>query len=121
MEQRRKEETAADYDSLRRGWYLGSEQFRRDPRAEAVEQVRENDCGADRQETGEQKAERLLREEFQRLARKEKGLPLQDKADRSKVALARRLRQETTMSLKCIARRLEMGSWTYVADLLHEK
>jgi len=30
------------------------------------------------------------------------------------------LRQETTMSLKWIARRLYMGSWTHVPNLLHD-
>ena len=34
--------------------------------------------------------------------------------------LARRLRQETTMSLKWIAQRLQMGTWTYVSNLLNE-
>ena len=35
--------------------------------------------------------------------------------------LARRPRQETTMSLKWIAQRLQMGSWTYVSNLLNER
>jgi hypothetical protein len=35
--------------------------------------------------------------------------------------VARRLRQETTMSLKWIARRLQMGNWTYVFNLVNEK
>ena len=43
------------------------------------------------------------------------------KGDPVKVKLAQRLRRETTMSLKWIARRLQMGSWTYVSNLLHEK
>ncbi len=30
-------------------------------------------------------------------------------------------RQEITMSLKWIAQRLQMGSWTYVSNLLDEK
>jgi hypothetical protein len=51
----------------------------------------------------------------------EEGLPALGKGDKSKVALARRLRQETTMSLKWIARRLHMGSWTHVSNLLHAK
>jgi hypothetical protein len=38
-----------------------------------------------------------------------------------KVMMARRLRQETTMSLKWIAQRLQMGTWTYVSNLLNEK
>jgi hypothetical protein len=43
------------------------------------------------------------------------------KGDKVKVLLARRLRRETAMSLKWIARRLHMGSWTYVSNLLNEK
>ncbi len=36
-------------------------------------------------------------------------------------SIARQLRGETTMSLKWIAQRLGMGSWTYVSDLLGQK
>jgi hypothetical protein len=43
------------------------------------------------------------------------------KGHRAKVMLARRLRQETTMSLKWIAQRLQMGSWTCVSNLLNEQ
>ena len=42
------------------------------------------------------------------------------KGHRAKVKLARRLRQETAMSLKWIAQRLQMGSWTYASNLLNE-
>ena len=34
--------------------------------------------------------------------------------------LARRLRQETTLSLKWIAQRLQMGSWTHLSNLLND-
>jgi putative transposase len=121
MEVRRREETTLDYASLRRGWCLGSEEFRQELLEAAVERVGANHYGADRQETGEQKAERVLREHLQRRGWKEEDLPGLPKGDKSKVALARRLRQETTMSLKWIARRLRMGSWTYVSNLLHKK
>jgi len=120
MEQRRKEETSTVYDAMRRGWCLGSEEFRQDLLAAAADRAGESHYGADRQETGEQKAQRLLREEFQRLGWQEKDLPLLAKGDKNKVVLARRLRQETIMTLKWIARRLHMGSWTYVSNLLHE-
>ena len=40
------------------------------------------------------------------------------KGDVDKVQVALRLRRETTMSMKWIARELRMGSWTYVANLL---
>jgi len=35
-----------------------------------------------------------------------------------KIAIAKRLRKETTMTLKWIAQRLQMGSWTDVFNLL---
>jgi len=38
-----------------------------------------------------------------------------------RVRLARRLRQETTINLKWIAQRLQMGSWTHVSNLLNAK
>jgi hypothetical protein len=59
-----------------------------------------------------QKLERLGWDEDQLRARRN--------GHRSKVELARRLRQETTMSLKWIAGRLQMGSWTCVSNLLNE-
>ena len=37
------------------------------------------------------------------------------KGHRAKVRLARRLRQETSLSLKWIAQRLHIGSWIYVS------
>jgi hypothetical protein len=45
----------------------------------------------------------------------------QPKGHSGTVMMARRLRQETTMSLKWIAQRLQMGTWTYVSNLLNEK
>ena len=61
-----------------------------------------------------------LREELARLCWDEDQLRARRKGHRAKVMLARRLRQETTLSLKWIAQRLQMGSWTYVSNLLNE-
>ena len=121
MERRRQEEASAEYEAVRRGWCLGREEFRQELLAAAADQVGASHYGAERQETGEQKAQRCVREELQRRGWKEKDLAGLPKGDKSKVALARRLRQETTMSLKWIAQRLHMGSWTYVSNLLREK
>jgi len=121
MEQRRRAGTTADYESVRRGWCLGSEEFRRELLAAAAQRVGASHYGAQRRESGEQRAERLVREELQRRGWKEQDLRDLSKGDKGKVALARRLRQETTMSLKWIARRLHMGSWTYLSNLLHAK
>lgn len=121
MERRRRQEDGADFAAVRRGWCLGSEEFRRELLAAAAERVGASHYGADRRETGEEKAGRILREELRRRGWKEEDLPGWRKGDKVKVVLARRLRRETTMSLKWIARRLHMGSWTYVSNLLHEK
>ena len=65
-------------------------------------------------------AERIVKEEIKRLGWDEDELVARRKGQREKVILARRLCQETTMSLKWIAQRLHMGSWTCVSNLLKE-
>jgi len=55
---------------------------------------------------------------LKQLGWREGDLPERRKGDKGKVKAARRLRQETTMSLKWIAQQLYMGSWTYVSNLL---
>jgi hypothetical protein len=42
------------------------------------------------------------------------------KGDPEKVKIALRLRRESIMTLKWIARRLRMGSWTHVSNCLAE-
>jgi len=121
MERRRSEESASDYEEIRRGWFLGSEEFRQELLAAAGERVGPSHYGSDRHETGVQKADRIVKEETERLGWHENELQTRRKGDKDKVMLARRLRQETTMSLKWIAQRLQMGSWTYVSNLLNQK
>jgi hypothetical protein len=121
MERRRQQEEQSDYRDIRRGWCLGSEEFRKELLASAVERVGPNHYGKERQETGEQKAQRILDEEAKRLGWDEGELAKRSKGDPGKVAMARRLRQESTMSLKWIAQRLQMGSWTYVSNLLSKR
>jgi len=119
MERRRTEEADADYEQIRQDWILGSEAFRQELLAAVSGQVGPNHDGAQRKETVTQKAERLLREELDRMGWTEQQLLARPKGHPSKVALARRLREATTMSLKWIARRLHMGSWTYLSNLLN--
>jgi hypothetical protein len=121
MERRRAEESEADCEEIRHDWMLGSEAFRQELLAAVVERVGPSNYGAERQETGLQKAERIVKEEIERLGWDEDDLGARRKGHRAKVLLARRLRQETTMSLKWIAQRLHMGSWTDVSNLLNEK
>jgi len=121
MESRRRQEDGAEFDGVRQGWCLGSEEFRQELLAAAAERVGASHYGADRRESGEERAGRIVREELRRGGWKEGDLPGKRKGDEFKVRLARRLRRETTMSLKWIAGRLHMGSWTYVSNLPHEK
>ena len=41
------------------------------------------------------------------------------KGDKRKIRIAKRLREETTMTLKWIAEQLHMGTWTHVANRLY--
>jgi hypothetical protein len=120
-ERRRTEEAQADYRKLRRDWCLASEEFRKELLASACERVGLGHYGTDRQQTSEEKANRLIAQELGRLGWDENELQNRRKGDKEKVAIARRLRMETTMSLKWIANRLKMGSWTYVFNLLNAK
>ncbi len=121
MEQRRSEESEEAFKGIRRGWCLGDEEFRAELLAAAKDRVGPSHYSESRQETEEAKAQRIVQEGLKEFGWKEKELASRAKGDRNKVKLARRLRTETTMSLKWIAQRLEMGVWTYVSNLLHEK
>jgi REP element-mobilizing transposase RayT len=121
MERRRREDLGPEFKAVERGWCVGSEKFRAELLAAAGERVGQSHYGAERQEIGEARAERLARAGLQALGWTEKELSQRPKGDEGKVRLARQLRAETTMTLRWIAARLEMGSWTYVSNLLHEK
>jgi len=121
MELRRLEEARADYGPMRRGWYLGSEEFARELIATAVGRVGPSHYSARRQETEQERGERIVREELRRIGWREKDLLLQPKGAKPKVAAAKRLRKETTLTLRWIAERLQMGSWTYVSNLLSQE
>ena len=66
-------------------------------------------------------AERLLQAELERRGWAQSELSRRRKGDAQKVAIAWRLRQETTMSLKWIAQRLQMGTWTHVSNCLVQR
>jgi sRNA-binding protein len=73
-----------------------------------------------RKQTDEQKAEAIIQARLKNLGWRKADLVSRRKSDPHKVALARDLRAQTTMSLKWIAQRLEMGSWTHVSNLLRQ-
>ena len=118
MEERRRLDDPETFKAVRRGWYLGDKTFRSELLEQMNQRMGAEHYGEERRETDDQKAERIVTEELKRRGWKESELGLRPKADKAKIALALRLRKETTMSLKWIALRLQMGSWTYVSNLL---
>jgi len=117
-EERRGLDDPETYKALRRGWYLGDKAFREDLVEQMGMKMGAEHYGEERRETDEQRAERIVREELKRRGWKEPELGLRPKGDKVKIMVAKRLREETTMTLKWIAMRLQMGSWTYVFNLL---
>jgi len=77
-----------------------------------------NHYGEECRETAEAKAERIVAEELRGRGWSEAELGARAKGDKEKVAVAVRLRGETTMTLKWVAKRLAMGSWSNVSNLL---
>jgi REP element-mobilizing transposase RayT len=118
MEQRRLQESEQSHKALRRGWCFGDKQFRKELLAQMAERVGENHYGAERQESGQEKAERLVAEELKARRWTEATLHSRRKGDPQKVEIAARLRRDTVMTLKWIAQRLQMGSWTHVSNCL---
>jgi hypothetical protein len=55
-----------------------------------------------------------------RLGWDEAELARRRKGDNAKVRVAQRLRRVTTMTLAWIGQHLEMGSWTYLSNLINE-
>jgi putative transposase len=118
MEERRRHENFRSYKPVRRGWCLGEQRFRKELLAQMAERVGESHYGVERQETGEEKAEGIVGEELRRRRWAERDLERRRKGDPEKVRIATRLRRESIMTLKWIARRLHMGSWTHVSNCL---
>lgn len=122
MEDRRRQEgDGSQWAPIRRGWFFGDKSLKEELLAKASERLGAQHHGTQRQETEEAKAERLVREELATLGWDEGELTRRRKGDPEKVRIARRLRQETTMTLAWIAQRLGMGVWTYVSNLLGAK
>ena len=120
MELRRWEGQPEQWKVVRRGWCLGGKEFRKELLAQMVEKAQgDSHYGEELRESAEEKAERIVEQELKRLRWREEELARRRKGDLKKVQIARRLRSETTMTLKWIAQRLKMGTWTHVSNRLY--
>lgn len=119
LELRRADEAGMDYKPLRRGWCLGPDTFRQELLEQMKERMGVEHYGAERHETVEAQAERLVQGELKQRKWQAQDLRRRTKGDRSKVIIAKRLRAETAVTVRWIAERLEMGTPSYVNYLLY--
>jgi hypothetical protein len=105
---------------VERGWCLGDKAFREELLAQ-IHGQRGDHYGPELREADAVHAEKVVQRELGRRGWTQAELERRRKGDAEKVAMAWRLRQETTMSLKWIAQRLQMGTWTYVSNCLVQK
>jgi REP element-mobilizing transposase RayT len=120
MEARRLQETDEGLLKVfRRGWCLGGEEFRKEMLEKMEGRLGENHSGELRRETAQGKGERIVAEELKRLGWKQKELAVRRKGDPGKLAIAERLRKETTLTIKDIAARVQLGSSRSANARLH--
>jgi REP element-mobilizing transposase RayT len=118
MEERRGKDKPGEWKAVRRGWFLGGAQLREQVLEMMGGEMGEHHGGEEKQETDEQKAQRLVREELAKRRWTEQDLKQCRKTDARKVKMAARLRRETVMTLDWIARRLQMGCRHTLANCL---
>ncbi|HEV2329130.1 MAG TPA: transposase [Verrucomicrobiae bacterium] len=115
----RAEDDPKQLKALRRGWCLGSEEFRQELLAQIGERIGENHYGEERAQSEAERIEQIVQERLERLGWKEADLERRAKGDPKKVKLAVGLRSETIATLKWIAQRLKMGTSTHLNHLLY--
>ena len=121
MEALRLEKNGEREGKIRSGWLYGAEDFIGYLIDRFESKVGEHHRGEERARTDEEIAERIVRVGMKELGWTEEELRRRRKGDAAKVRMARAVREGTSVSLKWIARRLEMGRWTYVSNLLRQK
>ena len=82
--------------------------------------LKENHSAELRRETAEARAERIVVEELKRLGWNAAELSKRRKNDPDKLAMAARLRKETTLTIREIARRVNLGSSKGANSNLHK-
>jgi REP element-mobilizing transposase RayT len=121
LEERRGTEEGEEFKPIRRGWCLGEEAFRKELLEQMNERFGAEHYGQERMEAAEAMAEQIIAEELKRRRWLEADLKARPKGDSTKVALAARLRAETTLTVSWIAERLGMGARGYLNHLLYRQ
>ena len=122
MEGRRSGEgEAKQWQGMRRGWCLGTPEFKKGLLERMHGQLGPNHSASLRREASGERGEGIIAQELRRLGWKEGDLSLRPKTDADKVVMAARLRAETTMTLGQIAQRLKMGTRDTLSAKLQER
>jgi len=101
---------ASQWKGMRRGWCLGTPEFKKGLLERMHAHLGPNHSGARRREASEAGAEAIIAQELRRLNWAEGELSRRAKSDPGKVALAAKLQRETTLTIGQIARRLHLGT-----------
>ncbi len=119
LEMRRKSEDGTESKTIVTNWFLGSDEFRKELLAQMGEAAGREHFGSEIRESEEDRADRILRQELNKIDCKEAALKEMPKGDPRKIKIARRLRCETTVTMAWIASRLQMGARTHASHLLY--
>lgn len=111
MESRRAGEAEANqWNGMRRGWCIGTSEFKKGLLERLHGHLGPTHSGQMHREANDVRAEAIIAQELRRLGWKEVELSKRGRSDPDKVRLAAKLRQETTLTIGQIARRLRMGT-----------
>ncbi len=119
LEGRRGTQRKQELAQIRRGWCFGTERFRTRLLEKVSAKAGAQHYGEELRESAAAQADSLVAEELRQRGWKASDLTKKRKGDPGKVAMAERLRRETTMTLAWITQRLHMGTPTHLAHLLY--
>jgi len=121
LEQKRGAKDGDEFKAIRRGWFFGDDALKEELLAQVSAQAGRWHYGEAVQASAEAKAERIVNEELTKRKWDEQTLAGRRKGDAGKLAIAQRLRKDTTVTLAWIAERLQMGTRTHLSHLLYWK
>jgi hypothetical protein len=100
---------------------LGEEKFREELLTQMSKRIGAEHYGEERAKTAEALAELIIAEELKRARWQKADLKNRPKGNLVKVALAERLRAETTTTVGWIAERRTMGTRSYLNHVLYRR
>jgi REP element-mobilizing transposase RayT len=120
LEARRTEaEDGPEWKGIRRGWCLGTKTFKESRLERMADQLAKQQAGEPKRTSAERQGKQIIAEELKRLGWETRELRKRRKGDPAKLAIAARLRRETTLTLSWIAARLHGGTCKSFNAMLH--